>query len=160
VAVLEARYRGGPPLAEPAVKGLGDPDGGVEAADLGLVVPEHGQAVIAAGAVQAQLDDLPAPAAGEDDGLPDVPQPAVTRVVVFRQAAQVPLVSKRPGNLVGEGSARPLEFLAAWWQGRDECPAQADGVGGTGSHCPVGEGAQPVERPAAGGLADRGRPAV
>jgi hypothetical protein len=47
----------GLPFAENLVDALGDADGGVQVADLGLVVPEPGQAAVSADAVQPHLQD-------------------------------------------------------------------------------------------------------
>jgi hypothetical protein len=54
---------------EPVQEMVGDADGRVQVADLGLVVPEQGQPAVAADAVQAELDDLAGAPAGDDDGL-------------------------------------------------------------------------------------------
>ncbi|AIV32119.1 hypothetical protein NI25_00030 [Streptomyces sp. CCM_MD2014] len=87
---------------EALVDGLGDADALVVVADLGLVVPQHGQTAVAADAVQPQSDDLAAATSGGDDGLPDVPQATVVEVE-FLQAAQVCLVGQRAGDVVAEG---------------------------------------------------------
>ena len=101
---------------------LGDADRLVVVADLGLVVPEHGQAAVAAQAVQAKLENLAAAAAGNDDRLPGVPQAPVERVVVPCQGLQVGLVVQRPGVLVGERGARPLGHPAGGGHRGDEAP--------------------------------------
>ena len=54
------------------VDSFGDAQGLVVVADFGLVVPEHRQSAVAAETFQAQLEDLAAAAAGDDDGLPGV----------------------------------------------------------------------------------------
>lgn len=61
---------------------LGNADRRVVVADLGLVMPKHGQAAVATQTVQAELQDLAAATTGHDDRLPGVPQAAVERVVV------------------------------------------------------------------------------
>ena len=116
---------------------LGDAHRLVVVADLGLVVPEHGQPAVAAQAVQAELEDLAAAAAGDDDGLPGVPQAAVERVVVSGQGLQVGLVGQRPGDLVGERGARPLDHPAGGGHRGDEAPVQAEPVGLAGLQCPA-----------------------
>jgi hypothetical protein len=118
---------------------LGDADRLVVVADLGLVVPEHWQAAVAAQAVQAKLEDLAAAAARDDDRLPCVAQAAVERVVVPRQGLQVGLVGQRLGDLVGERGARPLDHLAGGGHRGDEAPVQAEPVGLTGLQRPAQE---------------------
>lgn len=54
--------------------------GRVEVADLGLVVPEQGQAVAAFDAGEAQLQDLAGASAGGDGADPDIAQVAVFEV--------------------------------------------------------------------------------
>jgi hypothetical protein len=49
------------PLGEQFVEAFGDADRGVVVAHLGLVVPEHRQAAVAAEAVPADCDHLPDP---------------------------------------------------------------------------------------------------
>lgn len=58
---------------DPVQELVGDADGRIEVADIGLVVPEQGQPAVAADAVQAELDDLVGALAGGDDGLPRIP---------------------------------------------------------------------------------------
>jgi hypothetical protein len=70
---------------EQVVQRLGDADRLVVVADLGLVVPEHRQAVVAAQALQPEVDDLPGPAAGVHDRFPDLAHAAVGWVVVISQ---------------------------------------------------------------------------
>ena len=107
----------------------------VVVADLGLVVPEQGQPAVAADAVQAELEDLAAAAAGDDDGLPDVPQAAVVRVVGLGELLQVGLVRKRPGDIVGEAAAG-RDCPAADRHGGDEGAVQADALGSPVSSAP------------------------
>ena len=118
---------------------IGDADRRVVVADLGLVVPEHGQAAVAAQAVQAELEDLAAAAAGDDDGLPGVPQAAVERVVVPCQGPQARLVGQRPGDLVGERGTRPLDHPAGGGHRGDEAPVQAEPAGLAGLQRPAQE---------------------
>ncbi len=117
---------------EALVDGLGDADALVVVADLGLVVPQHGQTAVAADAVQAQSDDLAAAAPGGDDGLPDVPQATVVEVE-FLQAAQVCLVHQRTGDVVAEGVAGTLlEAGAAEGDGGQEADVDAEAFGVAG----------------------------
>ena len=99
-------------------------------------MPEHGQAAVAAQAVQAELEDLAAAAAGDDDGLPGVPQAAVERVVVSCQGLQADLVGQRPGDLVGERGARPLDHPAGSGHRGDEAPVQAEPAASPDSSAP------------------------
>ena len=85
------------------VEPLGDAKGLVVVADLGLVVPEHGESAVAAEAVQPEFEHFAAATAGDNDRLPGVPQAAVARVVDLGQCAQVGLVCERAGDGVGEG---------------------------------------------------------
>lgn len=84
---------------------FGDVDGSVQDADLGLAMPEQGQPAVTAAAVQAKLGDLADAPAGDDDGLPPIPQAAVVQVVAVDEVLQVDLVSQGPGDLFGEGDA-------------------------------------------------------
>ncbi|MGW2726890.1 hypothetical protein [Streptomyces sp. NPDC001494] len=108
------------------VHGLRDADALVVVADLGLVVPQHGQTAVAADAVQAQSDDLAATAPGGDDGFPDVPQAPVVEVELL-QAAQVGLVGQRAGDIVAEGVAGTLlEASASEGDGGQEAGVDAE----------------------------------
>ena len=88
-----------------------------------------GQPAVAADAVQAQLDDLAAAPAGDDDGLPHVPQAAVVRVVVLGEPPQVGLVGQGAGDLVGEGGPGPADDPSRRGHGGHESPAQTDPFG-------------------------------
>ncbi|WP_208639395.1 hypothetical protein [Streptomyces bobili] len=132
VALFEAVESLGAAGIEALVDGLGDADALVAVADLGLVVPQHGQAAVAADAVQAQLDDLAAATPGGDDGLPDVPQAPVAEVE-FLQAAQVGLLGQRAGDVVAEGVAGALfDAGAAEGDGGQEAGVDAEAFGVTG----------------------------
>lgn len=100
--------------------GVGDADGFVVVADLGLVVPEHRQPVVEAGAVQPQVDHLTQPSAGRDQRLPDVAQPDVVAVVLLGQPRQVRLVGQRLGHMVGERAAGARSRVGWMRRGDDE----------------------------------------
>lgn len=102
VAVLEANQGFAAALVESAVEGLGDADAFVVVADLGLVVPEHRQAAVAADAVEAKPENLIAATAGEHDGFPDIPQASVFRVVGVGELAEVGLVCECVRQFVGK----------------------------------------------------------
>jgi hypothetical protein len=99
VVVFEQAQRLGPSFVEPVVEDFRDADRLVVVADLGLVVPEDRQAVVATDAVQAQLEYFAAAASGVDDRLPDVADAAVVDVVV-REKLQVLFISQGAGDLV------------------------------------------------------------
>lgn len=67
MAVGEADQGLAAAVFEPAQEPLGDTDGRVQVADLGLIAPEQGQPAVAADAVQTELDDLVGATAGDDD---------------------------------------------------------------------------------------------
>ena len=149
------------PLRDEVVQPLGDADRGVVVADLGLVVPEHGQPAVAAEAVPADLQHLADAAAGDDGDLPHVPQAAVVRIVDLGEPTQVVLVGQRAGDLVGERAARGSAGGGpGGGHGDDELAAQADPVGRAGVHRVAQHLAQGVEhhRPGHGGD-DAGLPA-
>ncbi|MEU6868124.1 hypothetical protein ABZ924_33675 [Streptomyces sp. NPDC046876] len=114
---------------EPVQEPVGDADGRVQVADLGLVVPEQGQPAVASDAVQPELDDLAGAPAGDDDGLPHVPQAAIVRVVAVGELLQVGLVGQGARDLVGEGAAAAGRARAADRHGGDEGAVQADLLG-------------------------------
>jgi hypothetical protein len=119
-------------FGQPSVESLGDADRGVVVADLGLVVPEHRQPAVAAGAVPPQPDDLADAASGDDGGLPDVADAAVVDVVSRGEVGQVGLVGERAGDLVGEGTPRRPACGGAGRRDRDdELAVQSQAVGGT-----------------------------
>ncbi len=124
---------------------LRDADRRVVVADLGLVMPEHGQASVAAQAVQAEPEDLAAAAAGDDDGLPGIAQAAVERVVVSRQGLEVGLVGQRPGDAVGERRPGPLDHASGGGHRGDEAPVQAEPFGLAGLQRPAQEPPGAVE---------------
>ena len=78
-----------PACGEPRGERFGDADRLVVAADLGLVVPEHGQPAVAADAVQPQAEHLADPPPGDDDRLPDVAQPEVGGVEASASRARL-----------------------------------------------------------------------
>lgn len=130
---------------EAVVDGLGDADVLVVVADLGLVVPQHGQAAVAADAVQSQSDDFAAAAPGGDDGLPDVLQAPVVKVEFF-QAAQVGLVGQCAGDVVAEGVAGALlEAGATEGDGGQEAGVGAEAFGVAGGDGAVEQLARLVE---------------
>ena len=94
---------------------FGDADGLVVVADLGLVVPEHRQPTVAAEAVQPQVEDFAAAAAGDDDRLPRVAQAPVERVVNLGEPGQVVLVGERAGDLVGKWGPGPADAGPDSW---------------------------------------------
>jgi hypothetical protein len=108
-------------------------------------VPEHGQAAVAAQAVQAELEDLAAAAAGDDDRLPRVAQAVVERVVVLRQGLQVGLVGQRPRDAVRERRPGPLDHPAGGGHRGDEAPVQAEPAGLAGLQRPAQEPPGAVE---------------
>ena len=127
----------GLPFAENLVDALGDADGGVQVADLGLVMPEHGQAAVTAGAVQPQPQDLTDAAPGAHDRFPDVAHPLVVRVVIGGQTGQAGFVGQGTGDLVGERPAGPPRRPACSRYRRDELPPQAQAVGLAAVHRPA-----------------------
>ena len=94
------------PPGEQIAEASGDADRGVVVAGLGLVGPEHRQPAVAADAVPPEVDDLADAAAGDDGGLPDVPDAAVAGVVAGGEIGQAGLISQRPGDFIGERPPR------------------------------------------------------
>lgn len=111
------------------VDSFGDAQGLVVVADLGLVVPEHREAAVAAETVQAQREDLAAAAAGDDDRFPSVAQTVVERVVMVRELAEVVFVGERAGDAVGERGPRAADRRSWGGHGGDEVPVQAEAFG-------------------------------
>ncbi|MFJ9712854.1 hypothetical protein [Streptomyces sp. NPDC101234] len=142
-------------FVEPVKEMVGDADGRVQIADLGLVVPEQGQPAVAADAVQAELDDLAGAPAGDDDGLPHVPQAPVVRVVAVGELLQVGFVGKCPGDFVGEGVAAAGRARAADRHGGDEGAVQADSLGAAAVQRAAQQGPAVVEHHPARVLGDR-----
>jgi hypothetical protein len=160
VAGGEPVRRLGLPGGEKIIEPVGDPDRGVEVADLGLVMPEHRQSSVAADAVPAELPDLADAAAGNHDGLPDVTQSLVLGIVFLREAGKVALVGQGLGDLVGERAARPHRRPAGDGHLDDELAVQPEFLGPAGFHGPAQDLADGVEHDAAGVAGDRGRLAV
>ena len=143
------------PLGDNVVQPLGDADRGVVVADLGLVVPEHRQAAVAAQAVPTDLQHLADAPAGGDGDFPDVAQAAVLRIVDLGEPAQVGLVGQRAGHLVGERAARGAAGGGpGGGHGDDELASQADAVGRAGVHRIAQHLVQGVEHDRAGHRGD------
>ena len=153
--------RGGfPAHREPLRQPLGDADRLVVAADLGLVVPEHGQPAVAAGAVQPQLQHLADPPSGDDDRFPDVAQPEVAGVVDLGEPGEVGLVGQGAGHLVGEWAALAHRGGPRRGHRGDELPGQPGLLGGTAVQRPAQQLAGVVEGDGAGVRGDDRRRAV
>ncbi|MGG2464031.1 hypothetical protein ACO0M4_30345 [Streptomyces sp. RGM 3693] len=91
------------------------------------VHPDGGRAVAAGGPVGvAELEGLSGAPAGDDDGLPHIPQAMVVWVVPVGELLQVGLVRKRAGDLAGEGVAAAGRARAADRHGGDEGAVQAE----------------------------------
>lgn len=138
------------------MENLGDADGLVVVADLGLVVPQHRQAAVATDAVQGESDDFAGPAAGIDEGFPDQPDTAVVGVVDLGQDSQVGLVGQRSGDVVGKRAAGPVGLLCTGRGSHDELTGQPDPVGLTDVHSLAQNLADVVGTDAEGGVAGRG----
>ena len=143
-----------PPRGQPPGQRLGDADRLVVAADLGLVVPEHGQPAVAAGAVQPQLKHLADPPPGDDDRFPDVAQPEVAGVMDLGEPGEVGLIGQGAGHLVGERAALAQRGGPGRRHRGDELPGQPDPLGGTAVQRPPQQLAGVVEGDGPGGRGD------
>ena len=156
----EPGHGGFPACGQPPGQRLGDADRLVVAADLGLVVPEHGQPAVAAGAVQPQAQHLADPPPGDDDRFPDVAQPEVAGVMDLGEPGEAGLIGQGAGHLVGERAALAQRGGPGRGHRGDELPGQPDPLGGTAVQCPPQQLAGVVEGDGPGGRGDDRRGAV
>ncbi|MFJ7497819.1 hypothetical protein ACIQZB_43395 [Streptomyces sp. NPDC097727] len=93
-------------------------------------MPEQRDAVELANALQPDTGDFAAAATGEDEGLPDVADPAVVRVEVL-EPSQVVLVGQGACDVVREGAAS-ARLRGGQGDGDDELSCQAETFGVAG----------------------------
>lgn len=135
------------------VEPLGDADGLVEVADLGLVMPEQRDVVELADALQPDAGDFAAAAAGEDERSPDVSDSAVVGVEVL-EPSHVVFVSQGACDVVWEG-APSARFRSGQGDGDDELSCQAQAFGAAGFQSRSQDVAGAAEGGRQGALGDR-----